>query len=57
MDRERHDTTREQPFGYEQCDVPEGMTLDEYRRRRAGREPAERARLRWRRPKKREETR
>ena len=38
--------------------MPEGMTLDEYRRRRAGEEPPERVWLRgWRRPKKQEESR
>ncbi len=58
MDPKRDDTPRDEQVEYEECDVPEGMTLDEYRRRRAGEEPPERVWLRgWRRPKKREESR
>jgi hypothetical protein len=57
MDDKHQDATRPEPLEYEQCDVPEGMTLDEYRRRRAGDKPPERVWLRgWRRHKKREES-
>lgn len=34
------------PFLYEACDVPPGMTLDEYRRRHPARAPRRRDRLR-----------
>ena len=57
MARKREDTTRPEPLEYERCDVPEGMTLDEYRRGRVGDEPPERVWLRgWRRPKRRKES-
>jgi hypothetical protein len=42
-DRERDQSPRDEPLRYEECDVPEGMTLDEYRRARRPTVPAGRA--------------
>ena len=57
MDDKHQNATRPESLKYEQCDVPEGMTLDEYRRRRAGDGRPERVWPHgWRRSKKREES-